>query len=71
MAGGGLTRGQLVGSSTRGGEQPGTRPVHVGEVLATLYHQLGIDPGLAIKDRQDRPVPVLPHAEPVFELIRS
>lgn len=71
MAGGGLTRGQVLGSSTRGGEQPGARPVHVGEVLATLYHQLGIDPGLVIKDRQDRPVPVLPHAEPVFELIRS
>jgi hypothetical protein len=71
MAGGGLTRGQVLGSSTRGGEQPGTRPVHVQEVLATVYQQLGIDPALAITDRQGRPASILPEAHPVRELIQG
>lgn len=71
MAGGGLTRGQVLGSSTRGGEQPGSRPVHVQEVLATVYQQLGIDPALAITDRQGRPTSILPESHPIRELIRS
>jgi len=69
MAGGGLKRGQILGSSSRNGEKPGDRPVHVQEVLATLYHQLGIDPELRIRDEQNRPVPILPEANPVGELI--
>lgn len=54
---------------TGSGEKPGTRPVHVREVLATLYHQLGIDPALQIRDSQNRPVSILPEAHPVHELI--
>jgi len=69
MAGGGLTRGQLLGSSSKNGESPGERPVHVHEVLATLYHQLGIDPELKIRDPQNRPVGILPDAYPVHELM--
>ncbi|MCH7726597.1 MAG: DUF1501 domain-containing protein [Planctomycetes bacterium] len=69
IAGGGLTRGQVLGSSSRLGDTPKTRPVHYHEILATVYHQLGIDPNLMIKDRQDRPVRIMPEAEPVHELI--
>jgi Protein of unknown function (DUF1501) len=69
LAGGGLRRRLVLGSSTGSGEKPGTRPVHVREVLATLYHQLGIDPGLQIRDSQNRPVSILPEAHPVRELI--
>ena len=43
LAGGGLRYGQVVGSTTRLGEEPRTRPVHFREVFATLYHRLGID----------------------------
>ena len=69
MAGGGLTRGQVLGSSSRDGGAPADRPVHVDDVLATVYSQLGIDPHLAIRDQQNRPIPILPHSEPVRELI--
>jgi uncharacterized protein (DUF1501 family) len=69
LAGGGLTRGQVLGSTTRGGEAPGRRPVAVPEVVATVYHQLGIDPKALLYDRQNRPVPILPEAEPVRELL--
>lgn len=43
VAGGGLRSGQVIGSSTRWGEQPQTRPVHFREVFASLYARLGID----------------------------
>ncbi len=71
MAGGGLTRGQLLGSSDKGGGKSGTRPVHVHEVIATIYHQLGIDPHAMLIDAQNRPNKILTDADPVFELIRA
>jgi hypothetical protein len=69
MAGGGLTRGQILGSTSRQAEAPATRPVHFNEILATLYLQLGIDPHLAIPDQFNRPVHILPRGEPVRELL--
>jgi uncharacterized protein (DUF1501 family) len=69
LAGGGLTRGQVLGGTTGGGEEPSRRPVAVAEVLATVYHRLGIDPQALLYDRQGRPVPILPAAEPIHELL--
>jgi hypothetical protein len=43
VAGGGLRTGQVLGSTTRWGEEPLTRPVHFRDVFATLYQRLGID----------------------------
>lgn len=43
VAGGGIRGGQVIGSTTRWGEEPNTRPVHFRDVYATLYQQLGID----------------------------
>jgi hypothetical protein len=68
MAGGGLTRGQVVGSTTAGGQKPGSRPVTVPEILATVYHQLGINPNTLLYDETKRPVPILPEAKPIHEL---
>lgn len=43
VAGGGMRCGQVIGSTTRWGEEPRTRPVHFREVFATLYQRLGVD----------------------------
>ena len=43
VAGGGMRCGQALGSTTRWGEEPLTRPVHFREVFASLYERLGID----------------------------
>jgi hypothetical protein len=70
LAGGGLTRGQVLGSTTSKGEWPGRRPVTVPEILATVYHQLGIDPNTMLYDEQKRPIPLLPgEARPIGELL--
>ena len=68
IAGGGLTRGHVLGSSTRLGETPAERPVHYHEILATIYHQLGIDPHLMINDGQGRPIRIMPEADVIREL---
>ena len=43
LAGGGMRSGQVLGSTTRWGDDPQTRPVHFRDVFATLYQRLGID----------------------------
>jgi hypothetical protein len=69
MAGGGMPTGQVVGASDRIGGQAGARAVHYRDILATVYHNLGIDPHSAIRDQLDRPVTILPEdARPVAEL---
>jgi hypothetical protein len=69
MAGGGLTSGQVIGTSNSHGEVPRDRPVHINEVLATIYHQLGV-PTNRIHDGEDgRPVPVLHGGRAIPELI--
>jgi len=69
MAGGGLGRGRVLGSTTAGGEEPRERPVAMTEVLATVYHQLGIDPRRQLPDAEGRPIDILPAADPIHELL--
>jgi len=43
VAGGGMKLGQVIGSTDRLGGEAIDRPVELGEVFATLYHNLGFD----------------------------
>jgi hypothetical protein len=43
LAGGGIQGGRIIGQTDRQGGVPVDRPVHVQEVFATLYRNLGID----------------------------
>ncbi|HYV36839.1 MAG TPA: DUF1501 domain-containing protein [Gemmataceae bacterium] len=43
LAGGGIKAGQVIGATNRLGEFASARPVHPGEVIATVYQTLGID----------------------------
>ncbi len=56
LAGGGMRTGQVIGATNRLGEYATQRPVTFGEVFATLYHNLGINPSRAtITDPTGRP----------------
>jgi len=44
MAGGGMRTGQAIGATNRLGEYAVSRPVNFGEVVATIYHNLGLNP---------------------------
>ncbi|HEX7449379.1 MAG TPA: DUF1501 domain-containing protein [Pirellulales bacterium] len=70
LAGGGLRTGQVIGSTDKLGAYALDRPIHYQDVLATLYRAIGIDPHSFVKDRTDRPVPLLPSTtQPIAELI--
>ncbi len=69
LAGGGLKMGQAVGKTSARGELPVTRPLGARDLLATLYHVLGIDPTLQFPDTSGRPVAVLPDGRPIAELV--
>jgi hypothetical protein len=60
LAGGGMRTGQVIGSTNRLGEYAKDRPVTFGEVFATLYHNLSIDPSTTtINDPSGRPQHVI------------
>jgi hypothetical protein len=60
FAGGGVRGGQVIGGTDRNGARPTSNPHDPGDVAATIYHALGIDPETLLFDRQNRPIPVLP-----------
>lgn len=70
MAGGGLKTGQVIGSTNRLGEKADDRPVHIQEVFATVYHQLGVDLEVnQLTDTAGRPQYILDHRCPIAELV--
>ena len=69
LSGGGLRLGQVVGSTTSRGEHPKDRPLSPKDLLATIYHHLGIDHRHEFKDHTDRPIPILGDGEPIRELV--
>jgi hypothetical protein len=62
LAGGGVARGKVIGRSDKIAGTVAERPISPKDILATVYHLLGIDPGTIIRDRTARPVPLAPHS---------
>jgi len=70
LAGGGMQCGQVIGSTTRWGENPKDRPVHFREVFATLYDRLGIDvANTQFTDLAGRPQYLVGEHRPMSELL--
>jgi uncharacterized protein (DUF1501 family) len=69
FAGGGLRTGQMIGETDTRAEQPRSRPLGPQNVLATVYHALGIDPNQALPDFSGRPRQLLDDGKPIEELI--
>jgi hypothetical protein len=70
LAGGSLKMGQVVGESTAKAEVPKSRPIHPKDLVATIFHVLGIDQGQQFRDQSGRPqFLVAEGARPIAELI--
>ncbi|HJT79451.1 MAG TPA: DUF1501 domain-containing protein [Gemmataceae bacterium] len=69
FAGGGLKMGQVVGSTDPKAEAPKTRAVGPQDLLATMYHVLGIDYRHEFYDAARRPIAILNEGQPIEELI--
>jgi hypothetical protein len=69
FSGGGLKMGQYAGATDARGEAPTTRAYGPQNVLATLYHVLGIDPGQTLPDFSGRPQYLLDERDVIAELV--
>ena len=67
VAGGGVKGGRVIGASDKHGTEPADRPVTPQELVATIFHALGVPPDATIPGPTGEPVAVYP-AEPVTEL---
>ncbi len=56
LAGGGVKGGRVHGSSDRYAAYPSADPVRPADLAATIYHCLGLDPALELRDRLGRPL---------------
>ena len=55
LAGGGIQGGQVYGTSDRDSAYPTSQPVSPEDMLATIYHAMGISAGLEMHDQLGRP----------------
>lgn len=67
VAGGGVQGGRVIGESDAIASEPKNRPVHCSELVATIYHAMGIPTATKIPGPDGNPVRVV-HAEPIMEL---
>lgn len=68
IAGGGFKTGQVIGATDRLGGEVADRPVHFGEVHASLYKFLGIDLNTTLPDLSGRPQYLVDDHAPMSEL---
>lgn len=69
LGGGPIKGGQVIGESDELGYAPKTRPVTPGEVAATIYKGLGLDPHKELPGPQNRPIPLVDYGlKPIHEL---
>jgi hypothetical protein len=69
VSGGGLRLGQVIGATSSRGEFPKERPLAPQDLLATVYHHLGIEPHQEFRDFTGRPIPILSGGEAITELV--
>ncbi|HYT61860.1 MAG TPA: DUF1501 domain-containing protein, partial [Haliangiales bacterium] len=65
--GAGIQRGAVYGKSDATGSSPAEKPVHPTQILATVYHALGIDPHTIAYNHLNQPRELV-QAEPVLGL---
>jgi uncharacterized protein DUF1501 len=69
FSGAGIRGGMVFGSSDRQAAYPDEDPVGPGDICASVYHCLGIDPEMPIYDPAGRPVPVAHGGKPIRAIL--
>ena len=69
LAGGGIKRGQVYGSSDPTGGEVDENPLTVPDFAHTVYHQMGIDPEKNLLAPGNRPVKIVKDGSLVKELL--
>jgi hypothetical protein len=69
LAGGGLKMGQVIGESNSKVEVPKTTPIGPQDLMATVFHVLGLPRDLQYRDPSGRPTPMIVGGTPIAELV--
>ena len=69
LAGGGVKPGIILGSSDALAELPKDRPIFHQDIMATMYHLLGVDYTKSYLNEAGRPVQVLNYGKPIEEIL--
>ncbi len=69
LCGGGIREGYIHGASDRTGAVPIEAPVTPGDIIATMYHLLGVDHSQMLYDSLARPQAIVPEGRVVHQLL--
>jgi hypothetical protein len=69
LAGGGIKRGVVYGSSDPTCSEPDENPLSVEDLAATVYHQIGIDSTKKLMAPGNRPIDIVRGGQVVRDLI--
>jgi hypothetical protein len=69
FAGAGIRGGTVCGASDAQAAFVKDRPVRPADIVATVYHGLGIDPDMPVYDRASRPIPVAQGGQAIREIL--
>lgn len=69
LFGGGIKKGYVLGASDAQGGYPKDHPVSPGDLCATIYHLLGIDPNSMVPDQSNRPHSISHGGSPVVDVL--
>jgi hypothetical protein len=69
LTGGGIRPGTVFGTTDSQAAYPASHPVSPGDIVATIYHLLGINHNLTVPDRAGRPIGIAHGGEPIFDVI--
>jgi hypothetical protein len=69
LAGGGVARGKVVGKTDKIAGDVIERPTSPKDILATVYHLLGIDPETTLTDRTGRPLPLVSEGAVISDIL--
>jgi Protein of unknown function (DUF1501) len=71
LAGGGVKAGHVFGASDKIGGRPSSNPVTPADVVATIYHCLGVAKDLELHDSLDRPFVLVPWGEVITDVLAA
>lgn len=69
FAGAGLKRGAIIGRTDAIGASVAENPLSAKDILATIYHLIGINPDSTLNDRLNRPIPLVHDGKVVSEML--
>ena len=69
FVGAGLKKGNVIGRTDSIGATVADRPLTAKDVLATIYHLIGINPHSTLNDRLNRPVPLAHDGKVITEML--